>query len=256
MSALGHSSSAAITPQPSRGHISATPSQKERRKVLHRLSAQIPEAGFLGLQIYWDRTRRSSGLIAAISIPHTFGEEDRRLRAERAALQAQVFECISCRENCPEDDATHISGCTHRFCRDSMRDYVVSKLTEKAFPTFCPACVGDNDRIKPGFITNDLIRTLDITQIQYEELYKPQFTAAYTFLECLETRTGRNTRRPRFSSVHLCSAITFGARKDGSTVQCPPPCSTHVCYSCGDLITSTTPPIESSICQMFDGERS
>ncbi|KAJ7716158.1 hypothetical protein B0H16DRAFT_461711 [Mycena metata] len=76
-----------------------------------------------------------------------------RLTAERAALQKDVqpiFECGVCFDKYPEDYVSRVADCSHEFCRDCMKGYVISKLKDKLYPIFCPMCVTDNARAEPG----------------------------------------------------------------------------------------------------------
>ncbi|KAJ7120032.1 hypothetical protein C8R44DRAFT_831784 [Mycena epipterygia] len=119
----------------------------------------------------------------------SFDEEDRRLRAQQATLQAQsqaAFKCIACDEDCPEDDIAPISGCSHKFCRDCLRNYVISKLKDKVHPTFCPVCAAATERVEPasGFIDDHLLQTIGLNDEQYEELREIQLSAQCIFLGC------------------------------------------------------------------------
>jgi hypothetical protein len=119
---------------------------------VHPVSSQIPQANLevdTSTMLYWDQTQHSDEFVAAVT-QRLFDDEDRRLRAERVALQTQQFRCIACLEDCPEDDLAPIHGCVHTFCRTCLRDHVVSELTQKILPTFCPQCKGTDVHNNPG----------------------------------------------------------------------------------------------------------
>ncbi|KAJ6488102.1 hypothetical protein DFH09DRAFT_1252788 [Mycena vulgaris] len=99
-----------------------------------------------------------------------FEEEDARLIAERAALQKEVqsvFKCGVCFERYPEDYG-----------------YVISKLTEKLYPIFCPMCVTDNARVEPGVITDDLVQMLGLSDQEYQILQELQIASLSILLHC------------------------------------------------------------------------
>ncbi|KAJ7712718.1 hypothetical protein B0H16DRAFT_1479163 [Mycena metata] len=104
------------------------------------------------LQMDWGRARRDDDLKVRQK-QREFEEEDARLTAERAALQKYVqpiFECGVCFDKYPEDYVSRVADCSHGFCRDCMKGYVISKLKDKLYPIFCPMCVTDNARAEPG----------------------------------------------------------------------------------------------------------
>jgi hypothetical protein len=104
------------------------------------------------LQMDWDQTHRDDALKAQAK-QREFEAEDARLIAERASLRKDIqvtFECGVCFDKYPEDYVARIAGCTHGFCRDCMKGYVVSKLKDKLYPIFCPMCVTDNARVEPA----------------------------------------------------------------------------------------------------------
>ena len=94
----------------------------------------------------------NSGAQLAAWQQREFDQEDRRLRQERDTLAkfAQVlFECCICIEKQPEDYVVRID-CNHKFCRDCIRQYIVSKLKEHRFPIPCPVCMGEKIAHEPG----------------------------------------------------------------------------------------------------------
>jgi hypothetical protein len=64
--------------------------------------------------------------------------------------QQEVFDCVMCMETNPMDDVAIVDGCRHRFCRDCLRQYLTTKLSEANFPIPCPTCSANNDRASPG----------------------------------------------------------------------------------------------------------
>ncbi|KAJ7777248.1 hypothetical protein B0H16DRAFT_952215 [Mycena metata] len=116
-----------------------------------------------------------------------FEEEDARLTAERATLQMDVqpiFECGVCFDKYPEDYVSRVADCSHGFCRDCMKGYVISKLEDKLYPIFCPMCVTDNARVEPGMVTDDLVQTLGLDDDKYQTLQELQIASFSILLHC------------------------------------------------------------------------
>jgi hypothetical protein len=51
-----------------------------------------------------------------------------------------IFYCGICLEDHHAEDVASIDMCGHLFCRDRMRDYIGSQLSERRFPIACPTC--------------------------------------------------------------------------------------------------------------------
>jgi RING-type zinc-finger len=88
----------------------------------------------------------------ALEKQREFEEEDRRLAAECMALRAHfaIFSCTVCFEDHPEDYLARITGCDHTFCRDCLRSYIISKVTDHRYPIFCPVCITDKGSSEPS----------------------------------------------------------------------------------------------------------
>ena len=74
-----------------------------------------------------------------------FDEEDRQLAAERAELVAaaeeqRVFDCGMCMGTLPEESIARIEPCGHSFCRECVRELIVSRIESRSFPVLCPTC--------------------------------------------------------------------------------------------------------------------
>jgi hypothetical protein len=77
-----------------------------------------------------------------------FDEEDRRLVAERAELVAAaaaekqgVFVCGMCMGTLPDESIARIEPCGHSFCRECVRELIVSQIESRRFPVSCPTCM-------------------------------------------------------------------------------------------------------------------
>ncbi|KAJ7739808.1 hypothetical protein B0H16DRAFT_59614 [Mycena metata] len=138
------------------------------------------------LQMDWDRARRNDDLKVREK-QREFEEEDARLTAERATLQKDVrpiFECGVCFDKYLEDYVSRVADCSHGFCRDCMKGYVISKLKDKLYPIFCPMCVTDNARAEPGMVTDDLVQMLGLDDNEYQTLQELQIASLSILLHC------------------------------------------------------------------------
>jgi len=84
----------------------------------------------------------------ATVLQHQFDEEDRRLAAERAELVAaaekqRVFVCGMCMSTLPEESIARIDPCGHSFCRECVRELIVSQIESRRFPVLCPTCTAE-----------------------------------------------------------------------------------------------------------------
>ncbi|KAJ7252460.1 hypothetical protein C8J57DRAFT_1474125 [Mycena rebaudengoi] len=213
-------------------YLLATQLQKEHDQARHHSTSAIPEDDPMddyifaaNLQMDWDKTQRSGALSAAAK-QREFEDEDRRLLAERAALQAQaqvVFDCGICFDKYPEDVVARVSGCAHGFCRDCLRGYVVSKLTDKLFPIFCPMCVANNTCVEPSPITDDLVQTLGLDDKQYQVLQELQITALSILIHCRKCKDSVYVDRMEYEAAPI--------------IVCPFPRCTHAwCKACQQTI--------------------
>jgi hypothetical protein len=82
-----------------------------------------------------------------------FAEEDATLRQQAddlKGLQQITFECCVCMEVVPEDDVARMDNCKHAFCRDCIRQYIISKIEDHRYPIVCPICSTEKENRNPG----------------------------------------------------------------------------------------------------------
>jgi Ring finger domain len=100
----------------------------------------------LDLTSGWNDVQRQNANVA-LQTQIEFEEEDRRLRAEHAELVAHsiqtIFKCSVCLDEHPEDYVARVDTCQHTFCRDCLRNFIISKLDEHRYPIFCPICTAE-----------------------------------------------------------------------------------------------------------------
>lgn len=80
---------------------------------------------------------------AGANIPRQRGRD--RARVGRQIPEAHTFECKICLERCQKEDLAYAGGCRHAFCRECLREYVVTKIQEKTHPIVCPVCAADEE---------------------------------------------------------------------------------------------------------------
>ena len=81
----------------------------------------------------------------ARSLQATFDAEDQERATEHNRLQTrhETFECGVCFETFQRDFVARIKGCKHRFCRDCLRQYVISVIEDRRYPITCPTCIAE-----------------------------------------------------------------------------------------------------------------
>ncbi|KAJ7224064.1 hypothetical protein GGX14DRAFT_648276 [Mycena pura] len=155
-----------------------------------------------------------------------FEQEEARLIAERTVLQQHaqlVFECGVCFDKFPEDDVTRIANCPHEFCRACMKTYVVSKLSDKLYPIFCPMCLADDVVVEPGMIMDDLVQMLGLTDQQYQILQELQIASLSILLHCRQCKEGVFVDRDEYEAAEI--------------IVCPlPRCNYAWCKACQQAI--------------------
>ena len=145
-----------------------------------------------------------------------FDEEDRRLAAERAELVAtaekqRVFNCGMCMGTLPEESISRIDPCGHSFCRECVRDLIVSRIESRRFPVLCPTCTAGAGSRNPESIgsyvstfhhfkrfwtseltcvglvievTRNLVLDIGTTQEQYEKWIEMELAEFLVLLNC------------------------------------------------------------------------
>ncbi|KAJ7750691.1 hypothetical protein DFH07DRAFT_961288 [Mycena maculata] len=225
----------------SRGKIG--PEDEERRSLIiqhpkrvHSVPSRIPSANLEPetSSIHWDHTQQTSDeSVVAAEVQRLFDDEDRRLCAERVALQGQRFHCIICLDEHPRDNLAPIPGCTHTFCRDCIRGYVLSDLTQKILPAVCPQCRSTDARNNPGLITGDLVKTL-VTSEEYRMFQELELNPLVTFLECLKCKESLFVDRQEYEA--------------GVFLVCPVEGCNHTwCRICGKTIDDLVAPVHECI---------
>ncbi|KAF7370313.1 RING-type domain-containing protein [Mycena sanguinolenta] len=182
------------------------------------------------LQMDWDREERDSALKAQ-AMQYEFEQEDAQLVRQQVALQKQaqlLFDCGVCLDKWPEDYVCRIQDCTHAFCRDCMKGYVVSKLQDKLYPIFCPMCVTDQARVEPGVITDDLVQMLGLDDKNYHILQELQIASMSILLHCRQCKESVFVDRAEY--------------EEAPVLVCPlPRCNYAWCKSCQQTISMKGP---------------
>lgn len=77
--------------------------------------------------------------------------------AESIDLQLIVtrpsFECGICLEKFSEDAVARVDVCDHAFCRDCLRNYIISKANDHRYPIPCPICMTESSKEPCGEIS-------------------------------------------------------------------------------------------------------
>lgn len=137
-----------------------------------------------------------------------FAEEDATLRQQADDLKGLVqttFECSVCMEVIPEDDVAKMDNCRHSFCRDCIRQYIISKIEDHRYPIVCPICATDKENRNPGsmftnkfqsfvlilirvviVVTSFMVETVGMNEKTYRVFEELQLSEYSIILHCRE----------------------------------------------------------------------
>ena len=102
----------------------------------------------------------SSRQLAAM-LQRQFDKEDHLLAAEHADLlavaeQQRVFDCGVCMDTLPEESIARIEPCGHSFCRECVRELIVSQIESRRFPVSLVSNVYGGARQQPPRVDREL----------------------------------------------------------------------------------------------------
>jgi hypothetical protein len=105
--------------------------------------------------------KAGSSLDVAVSLQRQFDKEDKQLRTQKKDLASTVpgtFNCGICLEDTSEFMVARVDPCDHSFCRDCIRDYIRSKISDHRYPILCPICTANKKEQQPGgtFVRSDI----------------------------------------------------------------------------------------------------
>ncbi len=92
---------------------------------------------------------RAEDAAAAAALARQFEEEEERIRREHEELMSNVqkiFECSVCMDEHPEEDLACVEMCGHKFGRECLRDFIISKIDQRSYPIVCPVCIAEQNR--------------------------------------------------------------------------------------------------------------
>ncbi|KZO89803.1 hypothetical protein CALVIDRAFT_491360 [Calocera viscosa TUFC12733] len=94
------------------------------------------------------------------------GLTDGSYEGQEAALM--MFYCGICLEDEIEDEIEHLKAdcrldCSHQFCRDSLTNFVSSRVEEGLLPIPCPSCLADDPNTRT-YITLEASKNLDLPE--------------------------------------------------------------------------------------------
>ncbi|KIK55620.1 hypothetical protein GYMLUDRAFT_175290 [Collybiopsis luxurians FD-317 M1] len=168
----------------------------------------------------------------ALQEQRKFEEESRRLEKERrdlAAFAQVTFTCGICFDVLPEEDLALIERCSHKFCRECLQGYTLSKIHDRRFPIVCPTCMSDSKaHPDPGIVEQNLVEQMNIPQKDYQVLEEMMLSQYCIPLHCSQ-----------------CSRTSFVDREEyqeENKVACPLPGCTHAwCKHCNQSINNGGP---------------
>ena len=67
-----------------------------------------------------------------------------KLEDSNPTIVTSAGDCPICTEHCPPKDMAMVEGCGHVMCKGCLRDYISSRLGERAWPVLCPICMAES----------------------------------------------------------------------------------------------------------------
>ena len=62
-------------------------------------------------------------------------------------FQAETHECGVCNELFSVAQSIQLPSCTHSFCRECIRTFTITRISEGRYPIFCPVCAIERSRV-------------------------------------------------------------------------------------------------------------
>ncbi|KAF4593021.1 hypothetical protein EYR38_008728 [Pleurotus pulmonarius] len=123
-----------------------------------------------------------------------------------------TFSCSICLDDHPEDDVALIPSCEHSFCRDCLRSYITSKISEHRYPVFCPVCTTLSDQQSPGVIDEEVIESIWIPDKEYLIFEEMQLSSLSILLHCRQCKQTMYVARDEYqeNKVVICPLPTCG----------------------------------------------
>jgi hypothetical protein len=163
----------------------------------------------LAFQLQREIDDESASIETAAREQRQYDMENRRLATEWEVLAKAIpppFRCGVCLDEYSEDYVARVPQCQHPFCRDCLRQYVRTKVSEHNCPIFCPTCVAEQETsesepvcefsykinlplsiyVSPATtaINEDLIHQLGLTQQEYRIFEELQILPYSVHLHC------------------------------------------------------------------------
>ena len=60
---------------------------------------------------------------------------------------AETHECGVCNESFGVAQSIELPTCSHSFCRECLRTFTKTRITEGRYPIFCPVCAVERSRV-------------------------------------------------------------------------------------------------------------
>jgi hypothetical protein len=141
----------------------------------------------------------------ATQLQRQFEGEHQALLLERENLgkfKQIIFKCGICMDDVPDEDVAHVEECQHAYCRDCLRQHIVTKVKDHRFPITCPTCAADTKSkrepagARPRALVEDcltdllpvvsqhLVQTVGIPEKEYAVFEDLQLTAFSIPVSC------------------------------------------------------------------------
>jgi hypothetical protein len=131
----------------------------------------------------------------------------------------ETFRCGICMDDQPLTNVSSPELCLHQFCRDCLRTYVQSKISERKFPVICPSCVLEQDVTDPATMNSLFVENLGLSFEEMSSFVELELAIHSILLQC-----------------RGCAGKAFVDKEDyqeATIIQCPlPQCEYTWCKQC------------------------
>jgi hypothetical protein len=175
-----------------------------------------------------DDSVRDMSVALAHQLQREFNDENERLLRDKdhaTDMAPPTFECVICMDHHPLEEIAVVEPCGHQYCRDTLRQYIITKLQENWFPVLCPICMSNEKNLKPSALTGALAEEVGLSEDEFAVWISFEIAPFAIRVECPKCK------RPSRVDQHDYKLV--------SIVSCPRMnCDATWCKKCSQLITA------------------
>jgi len=121
-------------------------------------------------------------------------------------------ECGVCNEVFGVPQIIQLPTCSHTFCRECLRTFTKTRISEGRYPIFCPVCAIEKTKVNHSHITQAIVDKLDLSKQDLEKLSDLQLVAHSVTLHCPKCKQTMNVDREEYGSQQIIMCPLPGCR--------------------------------------------